>query len=76
MNKVNHVYTIFYRMYSSDEVKHIDVLATSKADAYDKAVFKIIPEKEEYCPYSAWVDSVTYDNGNVRYFNTFEGMPY
>ena len=47
-------------------------LAGSKAEAYDKVVYEILPE----VPYSAWVSSVTYNNGNYREFNTHEGMPY
>lgn len=70
-------YYVEYRMHSADEVHGVDLLAKNKADAYDKAVYEIIPEKEDgYFPYSAWVVSVTYQNGNRRRFNTNEGMPY
>ena len=68
-------YYVRYRMIGS-EVKGIGLLAKSKEDAYDKAVYEEIPKVEGELPYSAWVSSVTYQNGNVRYFNTFEGNPF
>lgn len=71
---MNKVYTVYYNGFG--ETKHIDVLAKNKAEAYDKAVYEAIPEKEGEHPYSAWVASVTYQNGNYRNFNTFEGNPY
>ena len=67
-------YTVEYR--TTNEVKRISFLAKNKFDAYDKAVYELIPKKEGEMPYSAWVYSVTYQNGNCRYFNTFEGNPY
>lgn len=54
----------------------MQVAASSKADAYDKAVYELIPAAEGELPYSAWVVSVTYNNGNYKTFNTFEGNPY
>ena len=73
----NHVYTVEYRMNQfSADVRKIDVLASSKEEAYDKAVYEEIMEIEPYSPYSAWVASVTYNNGNTKRFNTFEGNPY
>lgn len=70
-------YYVKYRMYRSDEVKGIGFLAKSKKDAYDKAVYELIPAQHDgQYPYSAWVHSVTYNNGNHHEFNTFEGMPY
>lgn len=39
-------------------------------------MFEEIPKREGSNPYSAWVKSVTYNNGNYRTFNTFEGEPY
>ncbi len=72
----NSAYVVRYRMYSVDDVHSVVVLAHSKEDAYDKAVFEKIREEQGFCPYSAWVDNVTYQNGNVRYFNTCEGLPY
>lgn len=68
-------YTVEYRIIGS-EVKRISFLAKNKFDAYDKAVYELIPQKEGETPYSAWVYSVTYQNGNYRRFNTFEGNPY
>lgn len=71
------VYTVNYRMYESAKVQSIDVVANSKADAYDIAVFEEIPKIEDGdYPYSAWVESVTYANGNYHLFNTVEGLPY
>ena len=71
---MNHTYTIYYNGFG--ETKKVDVLAKNKAEAYDKAVYEVIPRIEGELPYSAWVDSVTYQNGNVRYFNTCEGNAY
>ena len=69
-------YWIEYKMTASSSVKGIDLLAKNKADAYEKAVYELIPQREGELPYSAWVASVTYQNGNCRRFNTFEGKPY
>lgn len=74
--KRNHAYCVHYKLHSADDVKRIDFLASSKVEAYDKAVYELIPEKEGEPPYSAWVHSVTYNNGNYKVFNTFEGNPY
>lgn len=70
-----HAYYVKYRLYGGNE-KGIDLLAENKADAYDKAVFEKIPEIEGECPYSAWVYSVTYQNGKYHRFNTSEGNAY
>ena len=70
-------YWVKYKVIGSFELeKGIDVLAHSKAEAYDKAVFEAIPAREGETPYSAWVYSVTYNNGNQRFFNTSEGNAY
>ena len=74
--KSNKAYTVAYRAYSSGEVKKVFPLASSKAEAYDKAVFEMIPEIEGELPYSAWVEGVTYQNGNYQHFNTCEGLAY
>lgn len=66
------VYTVEYREHDAGQVKRIDVVAKSKAEAYDKAVYELIKP----IPYSAWVVSVTYQNGNYRKFNTCEGCGY
>lgn len=50
--------------------------ATNCPDAYDKAVFEVIPAQKGYCPYSAWVESTLLKNGKTKRFNTFEGKPY
>ena len=68
-------YAIRYRMIGSEE-KLIDLLANNKEEAYEKAFYEAIPEREGEMPYSAWVSSVTYQNGNVRYFNTSEGNAF
>lgn len=65
-----------FKMHRADKVHGIDVLARDKASAYDKAVNEAIPEKYGEHPYSAWVVSVTYQNGNRRQFDTMEGKPY
>lgn len=69
-------YRVEYTMYYSGEVMEMDVLARNKEEAYDKAVYTMIPDAEEDFPFSAWVASVTYSNGNYKRFNTFEGKPY
>lgn len=69
-------YYVKYKMYSADKAHGIQSPAENKIDAYEKAVYTLIPEKEGGIPYSAWVHSVTYNNGNYREFNTFEGKPY
>ena len=71
----NHAYWVEYKIIGSG-VKGMQVAASSKADAYDKAVYELIPAAEGELPYSAWVVSVTYNNGNYKTFNTFEGNPY
>ena len=68
----NHVYHVKYKNHSADEVHGVDVLARNKEEAYDKDIYETL----ENPPYSAWVSSVTYNNGNCRIFNTFEGKPY
>ena len=74
MARVNHVYTVKYRGFGDE--KFVDVLASSKEEAWDVATYEKIPDIEGKLPYSAWVSSVTYDNGRTRYFNTSEGLPY
>ena len=70
-------YCVKYKMNGSwDKEKSICIIANNKAQAYDIAIYEIIPEVDLYYPYSAWVESVTYSNDNVKYFNTSEGNPY
>lgn len=64
----NKAYTVAYRMAMHQPERHIDVLASSKEDAWAKAFHEAIPEKEGETPYVAWLHSVTYQNGNCRYF--------
>ena len=40
-------YNVRYTMHEADLDRSIDVLANSKAEAYDKAVYELIPEKEK-----------------------------
>lgn len=74
--KTMKAYYVYYRMHSTDDVHGIQVSAYNKEDAYDRGTYELIPEKEGSVPYSSWVHSVTYNNGNYKEFNTHEGMPY
>ena len=56
--------------------KGICVPARNKKEAYDIATYEMIPEIEGTIPYSSWVASVTYNNGNYKKFNTYSGLPY
>ena len=69
-------YFVEYKMYNADRIHGIQSPAENKIDAYEKAVYDLIPKKEGGIPYSAWVSSVTYSNGRSREFRTFEGNPY
>lgn len=69
-------YSVKYKMHRADEVKYVCVPARNKEEAYDKAVYDEILKKEGSLPYSAWVDSVTYNNGKYKVFNSFEGKRY
>lgn len=68
-------YTVEYKMFMADAIQSISFLAKNKVDALDKGVYEEIPKAEGSMPYSAWVASVTYQNGNYKRFNTFEGKP-
>lgn len=68
-------YTIAYKMYQADAVNHMEVEAVNKYNAYDIADSDIW-EKGEGMPYSMWVESVTYANGRIKEFYTFEGKPF
>ena len=69
-------YCVEYKMHEAAQVKSVDIVAKSKAEAYDKFMYDVVMDIEPYTPYSAWVASVTYSNGNSVRFNTFEGNPY
>ena len=69
-------YYVHYKLWSHDTVHGIQILANNRMDAYEKAVYETIPKLENTVPYSAWVHSVTYQNGNEKLFNTCEGLPY
>ena len=69
-------YTVEYLMDSAaSNIKYMPVVARNKFDAYDKAVYELIPAMVGYTPYAAWVASVTYNNGNYKAFNTSAGNP-
>ena len=68
-------YYVMYRIRGC-EPKGIAIYARNKAEAYDKAVYEEIPKIEGETPYSAWVHSVTYNNGNYKEFYTFEGKRF
>lgn len=67
-------YYVNYKLYSNDKIRGINIPARNKEDAYFKAL-KMIHEKENEEAYSLWVNSVTFNNGNYKMFNTFEGKP-
>lgn len=69
-------YHIEYKMHEAADVKSVDVVARSRAEAYDNFMWDVVMDIEPYTPYSAWVASVTYSNGTYKRFNTFEGNPY
>ena len=69
-------YTVEFKLHMGGEIHHICLLAKNKVDAWDRAVYEEIPRLTGEHPYSAWVYSVTYQNGNSHRFNTHEGMPY
>lgn len=63
-------YTVNYRLHGiGSEELSISFLAKNKVDAYDKAVYELIPQMHGQPPYHAYVYSVTYQNGNERIFN-------
>ena len=73
----NNVYTVGYLLYGYySQTQFVSVLAKNKEEAYEKATYEVIPQKEDKIPFAAWVFSVTYNNGNYRKFNTFAGKPY
>lgn len=74
--KTMYAYWVKYRNNAYGEEKGIQIPACNKEQAYDKAVYELIPQREGSLPYSAWVESVTYNNGNWHHFNTCEGNPY
>lgn len=73
--KRRQVYAVRYNLHGQKR-QFVEVLAENKYQAYDIAVYEKIPEIEGEHPYSAWVSSVTYQNGNWHEFNTCEGLPY
>ena len=59
-------YCVQYLLSQFGEQKEIHVSAKTRPDAYEKAVYEEIPRVEGESPYSAWVYSVSYKNGNTR----------
>lgn len=74
MNKTYHIKFLLNGWH--DDQQGIDVLARNKEEAYDKAVYEVIPQKYGRCPFGAYVASVTYNNGNHRDFNYDYGNAY
>lgn len=70
------IYTVEYKMHPADKLKFVTIFAKSKEDAWEKATYEAIPEREGTQPYSSWTAAVKYQNGNYRQFNTFEGKPF
>lgn len=69
-------YTVAYTMGFGMKEQHVSFLAKNKVDAYDRAAYEIIPEREGSHPYAVWVHSVTFNNGREQRFNTFEGKRF
>ena len=62
--------------YNCNGYKQVSLPAKNAKDAYIKAFYEVIPAIEGEMPYSAWVYSVTYNNGNQHFFDTCEGLAY
>ena len=62
-------YTVHYQLHLGGETKSVSFLANNKQEAYDWAVYSLIPEIEKESPYFAYVYSVTYQNGKQKIFN-------
>ena len=69
-------YVIGYTLFFLDEPKRITVEASSKAMAYERAVYTAIRKKHKELPYSAWVEARINKSGKELRFNTFEGKPF
>ena len=67
-------FTVSYRMSEQAEVKTIEIKARDKWQAYDLATYEEIPKIEGRCPYSSWVEGVTYKNGTYRQIAKGESM--
>ena len=70
------MYDVCYKLYGADLEKETQVIAKTKADAYEIAAFEKIPEIEGEHPYSVWVKGYTTQKGDYHRFNTCEGMAY
>lgn len=65
------VYTVGFRFIDSWDLQ-VSVSAGSKKEAWNTAVYETIPNNFGELPYAAWVESVTYQNGNYKKFVPFE----
>lgn len=74
MAKNRYVYVVEYRMTEHSDVESVRVIASSKWEAYDIAMYEKIPEIHAYSPYSAWVYAIQYNNGNYRVIAKSESM--
>lgn len=70
------IYYVEYTLTNYETPRGVQVCASNKREAWQKATFEEIPNKEGQQPFSSWVSSVTYQNGNYKRFNTFSGKPY
>ena len=65
----NRTYHVVYMMHQWDFLdKSVDVVARNKFIALEKATYELIPNIENDYAYAAYVESVTYSNGNRRVF--------
>lgn len=70
-------YTVCFCEYSFSKTKSIEVDARSSAEAYDNAVYGIIPEQFGFVPWGAYVEGYETKNGTYHYFTkNCYGYPY
>ena len=74
MKNRTYLYVVEYRLHKNDDPKSIRVIAHDKWEAYDKAVYELIPKEDGRTPYSCWVYAVQYQNGNYRVIAKSESM--
>ncbi len=67
-------YLINYRLYFSDKTRSMIVYDKTKEGAYIRA-FDELTDKNQI-PFSIWVEGYINRNGDIHYFNTWEGRPY
>lgn len=66
--KRRNTYHVAYWMAYWELEREIDVIAGSKEEAWETAMFEAIPNKEGCNPYNVVVESVTYQNGKYKRF--------